>query len=147
MTILLASLPMSYENVVTAIESHIESQLNVLPVSTITAVYPPIPSSGPDFDYVTRRLLNEERKRVLDHQQKVASGSIATSHLPAAAALTVRPHRPLSEVRCFGCGKLGHYRNKCPDNTAPVTAAGAITSPMETYVLSADTDNSKLLPW
>ncbi|KAE9399727.1 hypothetical protein BT96DRAFT_993660 [Gymnopus androsaceus JB14] len=138
---------MSYENVVTTIKSLMESQFNVLPVSTITAIYPPIPSPGPDFNYVTRCLLNKEHKHILDHQQKVASGSIATSHLPAAAALAVRPHCPLSKVHCFGCGKLGHYWNKCADNTAPVTAAGAITSPMETYVLSADTDNSKLLPW
>ncbi|KAE9397317.1 hypothetical protein BT96DRAFT_995915 [Gymnopus androsaceus JB14] len=147
MTILLASLPMSYENVFTTIKSHIESQLNVLPVSTITSVYPPILSPGPDFNYVTHCLLHEEHKCILDHQQKVASGFIATSHLSAAAALAIRPHCPLSEVRCFGYGKLGHYWNKYPDNTAPLTAAGAITSPMETYGLSADTDNSKLLPW
>lgn len=49
-TILLASLSPTYENIVTAIESYIKANTD-----------PSNPTHGPDFDYVTCRLFNKER--------------------------------------------------------------------------------------
>lgn len=95
MTILLASLPPTYENIVTAIESYIEANTD-----------PSDPTHGPDFDYVTRRLLNEERRRKLNSPEN-------------DAALVVRSfkgrHADPANITCYGCGQKGHYRNKCPN--------------------------------
>lgn len=121
MTILLASLPASYESVVSAIESYIEAKLNAPPTTRNhgTTIYPPAPSPGPNFAYVTRRLLNEERKRILDWQQTHGVMDITddpkTTHYNdhAMAAQSRRP--PLNSITCYHCHKKGHYRNNCSD--------------------------------
>ena len=30
-----------------------------------------------------------------------------------------RKFRPLKQVRCFGCGELGHFRRECPNKREP----------------------------
>jgi hypothetical protein len=130
MTILLASLPASYESVVSSIESYIEAELNTPPTAPTygTTIYPPAPSPGPNFNYVTRCLLNEERKRILDWQQTHGIVDIADDpyKMPgdkhAMVANSRRP--PLSSITCHHCHKRGHYRNTCPD----LAKGGATTS-------------------
>lgn len=121
MTILLASLPASYKSVVSAIESYIEAELNAPPVPmlAVTTLYPPVATPGPNFDYVTRCLLNEERKRILDYQQTHGITDADTKSLPfkgnvALAAQSSHRRPPVKDIVCFNCNKKGHYRNNCP---------------------------------
>ncbi|SJL18673.1 uncharacterized protein ARMOST_22270 [Armillaria ostoyae] len=95
MTILLASLPPTYENIVTAIESYIEANTD-----------PSNPTHGPDFNYVTRQLLNEERRRKLN--------SLENDMALIARSFKGR-HADPTNITCYGCGQKGHYRNKCPN--------------------------------
>lgn len=55
---------------------------------------------------MTRRLLNEEKRRKLLSQPESDS---------ALLAKTRKRQRPVEEVTCFECKKKGHYRNECPE--------------------------------
>jgi hypothetical protein len=106
MTILLASLPTSYENVITVIESHIETQS----VSQLPAIAPapPITASEPNFDYVMHHLLNEEHKQILDFSQ--THGTLNSSKpLPFRGTVSLvaqSHHPPLKNVTCYNCPDL-----------------------------------------
>lgn len=97
-TVLLASLPADYENVVTAIESHIEANTSINAVTGERTV-------SLDFEYVARRLLNEEKRRAL---------VVDKNGNDAALVARARQRRPREEITCFECKKKGHYRNECP---------------------------------
>ena len=98
-TVLLASLPDDYENVVTAIESHMDAQTATDPITGERQI-------SLDFEYVARRLLNEEKRRALVAQ------TVSDSALVARGA---HPRRPREEITCFECTQKGHYRNECPE--------------------------------
>lgn len=96
-TVLLASLPAEYENIVTAIESYIET-------TTVTDEKSGEQTLAPNFDYVMRRLLNEEKRRNLLEEQQGDSALVART----------KRRRPREEITCFECKEKGHYRNECP---------------------------------
>lgn len=125
MTILLASLPPTYENVVNAIESHIEKDLAPLN-------HPDAPSNpgSPDFAYVTRRLLNEEKRRKLD------SGN---DSIMLAARYSSRPGP--EQVKCYGCGQKGHYRNNCPKNKEDVPSGGDTATILAVVHIESDDES------
>ena len=102
-TVLLASLPEDYENVITAIESHIEATATDAAGATGAA------ATGPDFDYVARRLLNEEKRR------KLAGAVVPLEESAMLASGKHRSRRPVSEITCFGCGNKGHIQRHCPN--------------------------------
>jgi gag-polypeptide of LTR copia-type/Zinc knuckle len=96
MTVLLASLHHSYENLVTVIESHIETQIQPSADADLNSEG----MTGPDFDYVTHRLLNEERRRRME-----------TEGVGSTSAYVVRTSK--KHVKCFRCRKMGHYKSDC----------------------------------
>lgn len=110
-TVLLASLPEEYENIVTAIESHIESEA---PAKTEGQGEQKPPA--PNFDYVMRRLLNEEKRRNLVQGSKPVSDW-------ANVAKTKRRQRR-EDVTCYQCQQKGHYRNECPQKKEAKEVAG-----------------------
>ena len=101
-TVLLASLPDDYENIITAIESHIEATAASTEEQGESATDK---KKDPklDFDYVTRRLLNEEKRRAL------VSDSLGER------AMVAKRRQRREDVTCFQCKKQGHYRNECPE--------------------------------
>lgn len=100
MTVLLASLPSSYENLVTAIESHIDSK---------TVNQDGVILSTPDFDYVTRRLLNEEQRR------RMNDGDLTSDQAYYVKGKQFR--KGWKNVTCFNCGKRGHFNRDCQEKS------------------------------
>ena len=100
---LLGSLPPSYSNLVTALESRIDSV---------------------KLSYVQQALIHEEMKR---HEQP--SHSSPSSPTNSALLGTHEKGSPRRAVRCFGCGRFGHIRRFCRaekrnyDNTEPAHKA------------------------
>ncbi|GJE95663.1 polyprotein [Phanerochaete sordida] len=98
-TVLLASLPEEYENIVTAIESYIEDT-----GATDDADESGEKKPSPNYDYVMRRLLNEEKRRNL----------VQESRPEAAYAAKAKRRQRREDITCFECKEKGHYRNECP---------------------------------
>ena len=100
---LLGSLPPSYSNLVTALESRIDSV---------------------KLSYVQQALIHEEMKR-----REQPSDSTPSSPTNSALLVTHEKGFPRRAVRCFGCGGLGHIRRFCRsekrnyDNTEPAHKA------------------------
>ena len=99
-TVLLASLPKDYKKVITAIKSHIEATITDATGATGAA------ATGPDFDYIACRLLNEEKRR------KLASAVVPLKESTMLTSAKRRSCRPVSEITCFGCGNKGHREQK-----------------------------------
>jgi hypothetical protein len=110
---ILASLPKSFENVLTAIESVLDG---MAPTST----------PAENLEYVIKRLINEETCRTeLEGQPKPNSNDIA---------LITKNKRLVdkSQITCWNCGKTGHYRHECPTDEKKERASVAFMNPTAT---------------
>jgi hypothetical protein len=105
MTVLLASLPPSYEHIVSAIETYIEEHSNDIELMEDEDGNEIEVRKGPDFDYVTRRLLNEEKKR----RMNLTPG---TDTALVSRAPKWNPHSKPA-LTCYKCGKKGHLSFQC----------------------------------
>ena len=62
-------------------------------------------------DIVITRLLNEETRLAVG---KTAEADATNT---ALAAMNAKKKRDLATVKCFNCGEMGHYANRCPSKT------------------------------
>lgn len=96
-SVLMLSLPPSYSSLVISLDSH---------------------SQVLDFDFVAQRCMNEEARQLSMQDSETSTSAFVAK---------TKPRRDRKDVTCFKCGEKGHYRNECPKNDEPATAAAVST--------------------